>query len=66
MLLEMLLEISEIARSSKESNLSIQNVIGLLKNTRRNISRNSTDFLIHQNPIIIAQCLLSSFHFIDF
>jgi len=45
MLLEMLLEISEIARSSKESNLSIQNVIGLLKNTRRNISRNSTDFL---------------------
>jgi hypothetical protein len=66
MLLEILLEISEILCVSNESNLNIQNIIGLLQDTRRNISRNSTDFLILQNPIIVAQCLFSSFDFIDF
>jgi len=62
----MLLEISETVCISKESNLNIQNVIGLLQNTRINISRNSTDFLIVQNPFIIAHCSLSSFDFINF
>jgi hypothetical protein len=66
MLLEILLKISEIVCIPKESNLNIQNIMGLLQNTRRNISRNSTDFLILYNTIIAAQCLLYSFGFINF
>ena len=66
MLLEILLEISEIVYITEESNLNIHNSIGLLQNTRRNINRNSTDFLILQNPINVAQCLLPSFDSIDF
>ena len=66
MLLEILLEISEVACISKGSNLNIQNIMDLLQNTKRNISRNNTDFFILHNPIIVAQCLSYPFDFIDF